>query len=128
MKCVCLLLGGDDRRVLIWNVEKALSDISKPWTLKGEHTSNIFCLGFDLENTKVFSGGNYPKNQIFCIYNIYILISLFTPSPFSPYTCQGLPDNSKRGGVVLIRLLHNENLKIREHLEKLNYVRKNLFI
>lgn len=50
--------GGDDRRVLIWNVEKALSDISKPWTLKGEHTSNIFCLGFDSENTKVFSGGN----------------------------------------------------------------------
>ncbi|XP_061173798.1 DDB1- and CUL4-associated factor 5-like isoform X2 [Saccostrea echinata] len=50
--------GGDDRRVLIWNVEKALSDISKPWSLKGEHTSNIFCLAFDTENTKVFSGGN----------------------------------------------------------------------
>lgn len=126
MKCVCLLLGGDDRRVLIWNVEKALSDISKPWTLKGEHTSNIFCLGFDSENTKVFSGGNYLKNQI--LYLQYLHNRSVYPSPFSPYTCQGLPDNSKKGGVVLIRLLHNENLKIREYLEKLNYVRKNLFI
>lgn len=127
MKCVCLLLGGDDRRVLIWNVEKALSDISKPWTLKGEHTSNIFCLGFDSENTKVFSGGNYPKNLIF-------LFTLFTQSvclPLPPFllTLVRVCLTILRGeGVVLIRLLHNENLKIREYLEKLNYVRKNLFI
>lgn len=97
MKCVCLLLGGDDRRVLIWNVEKALSDISKPWTLKGEHTSNIFCLGFDLENTKVFSGGNYLKNQILYLQYLHINQSVY-PLPLSPHTCQGLPVNSKKGG------------------------------
>lgn len=51
------LLGGDDRRVLLWNMEKALSDIGSPFIMKGEHNSNIFCLAFDNENRKVFSGG-----------------------------------------------------------------------
>ncbi|KAJ8309567.1 hypothetical protein KUTeg_014441 [Tegillarca granosa] len=50
--------GGDDRRVLLWNMEKALSDIGSPFIMKGEHNSNIFCLAFDNENRKVFSGGN----------------------------------------------------------------------
>lgn len=128
MKCICLLLGGDDRRVLIWNVEKALSDISKPWTLKGEHTSNIFCLGFDSENTKVFSGGNYLKNQILYLQYLHINQSVY-PLPVFLLTLVRVCLTILRGeGVVLIRLLHNENLKIREYLEKLNYVRKNLFI
>lgn len=50
--------GGDDRRVLLWNVEKALSDIGSPRSMKGEHNSNIFCLTFDHDNNKIFSGGN----------------------------------------------------------------------
>ncbi|XP_003962414.2 DDB1- and CUL4-associated factor 5 [Takifugu rubripes] len=53
-----LVSGGDDRRVLLWQMEKAIHGRSKPVKLKGEHRSNIFCLAFDSSNTKVFSGGN----------------------------------------------------------------------
>ncbi|RWS03316.1 DDB1- and CUL4-associated factor 5-like protein [Dinothrombium tinctorium] len=54
----CLVSGGDDRRVLLWDVEKAISGIGKPSIMKGEHNSNIFCLGFNLNNTRLFSAGN----------------------------------------------------------------------
>lgn len=50
--------GGDDRRVLLWNVEKALSEIGEPFSLKGEHNSNIFCLAVNNSNSKLYSGGN----------------------------------------------------------------------
>ncbi|XP_045175109.2 uncharacterized protein LOC123536202 [Mercenaria mercenaria] len=50
--------GGDDRRVFLWDVEKALSDIGKPSVMRGEHNSNIFCVAFDIGNTTAFSGGN----------------------------------------------------------------------
>ncbi|KAM6912986.1 DDB1- and CUL4-associated factor 5 [Xenentodon cancila] len=53
-----LVSGGDDRRVLLWDMEKAIHGRSKPVKLKGEHLSNIFCLAFDSTNKKVFSGGN----------------------------------------------------------------------
>ncbi|XP_014897082.1 DDB1- and CUL4-associated factor 5 isoform X1 [Poecilia latipinna] len=53
-----LVSGGDDRRVLLWDIEKAIHSHSKPVKLKGEHLSNIFCLAFDSSNSKVFSGGN----------------------------------------------------------------------
>ncbi|KAK7103564.1 hypothetical protein V1264_018436 [Littorina saxatilis] len=50
--------GGDDRRVLLWNVEKALSDIGEPISMAGEHNSNIFCLAINKTNSKIYSGGN----------------------------------------------------------------------
>ncbi|XP_078133454.1 DDB1- and CUL4-associated factor 5 [Sander vitreus] len=53
-----LVSGGDDRRVLLWHMEQAISARTKPVKLKGEHLSNIFCLAFDSTNKKVFSGGN----------------------------------------------------------------------
>ncbi|KAG9336746.1 hypothetical protein JZ751_003094 [Albula glossodonta] len=53
-----LVSGGDDRRVLLWHMEKAIHSRSKPLKLKGEHLSNIFCLAFDSTNKRVFSGGN----------------------------------------------------------------------
>ncbi|KAM9842103.1 DDB1- and CUL4-associated factor 5 isoform 2-T2 [Aulostomus maculatus] len=53
-----LVSGGDDRRVLLWHMEKAIHARSKPVKLKGEHLSNIFCLAFDSTNKRVFSGGN----------------------------------------------------------------------
>lgn len=49
--------GGDDRRVLVWKVQEALSGIDHPKAMKGQHNSNIFCLSFDHSNTKIFSGG-----------------------------------------------------------------------
>uniref|UniRef100_A0AAY4AAP5 Ddb1 and cul4 associated factor 5 n=1 Tax=Denticeps clupeoides TaxID=299321 RepID=A0AAY4AAP5_9TELE len=53
-----LVSGGDDRRVLLWHMEKAIHARAKPVKLKGEHLSNIFCLAFDSTNKLVFSGGN----------------------------------------------------------------------
>lgn len=53
-----LTLGGDDKRVLIWDIEKSLSGISNPRSLTTEQSSNIFCLGFDSKNRKLISGGN----------------------------------------------------------------------
>ncbi|XP_045065006.1 DDB1- and CUL4-associated factor 5-like isoform X2 [Coregonus clupeaformis] len=54
-----LVSGGDDRRVLLWDLERVLHARSaKPLILKGEHLSNIFCLAFDSTNKRVFSGGN----------------------------------------------------------------------
>lgn len=56
--------GGDDRRVLLWHMEKAIHGRSKPVKLKGEHRSNIFCLAFDSSNTKVFSGGESRQTRL----------------------------------------------------------------
>jgi DDB1- and CUL4-associated factor 5 len=49
--------GGDDRRVLLWNVQEAISGIGVPSAMKGEHHSNIFCIAFDNCNKKIFSSG-----------------------------------------------------------------------
>ena len=55
-----MVSGGDDRRVLLWNVDRATMSDGRyqPARMEGEHESNIFCLDMDWENTKVFSGGN----------------------------------------------------------------------
>lgn len=70
-----IISGGDDRRVLLWHMEKAIHSRSKPVKLKGEHLSNIFCLAFDSTNTKVFSGGKSP------IYLISAFSLHFFPFP-----------------------------------------------
>ena len=62
--CLYEFSGGDDRRVLVWQVEKMLSDIGTPSMMSGEHNSNIFCIAFDLHNRTIFSGG---KAKIYCI-------------------------------------------------------------
>lgn len=53
-----LLVGGDDRRVLLWNVEKSIIDKEEPQVMLKQHLSNIFCLSFDSKNTRIFSAGN----------------------------------------------------------------------
>ncbi|XP_032882748.1 DDB1- and CUL4-associated factor 5 [Amblyraja radiata] len=53
-----LVSGGDDRRILLWHIDKSIHSKAKPTQLKGEHLSNIFCLAFDSTNTNLFSGGN----------------------------------------------------------------------
>ncbi|XP_033228177.1 DDB1- and CUL4-associated factor 5 isoform X2 [Belonocnema kinseyi] len=50
--------GGDDRRVLLWRVEQAIQGIGKPTVMRAEHSSNIFCLGYDNSKSKIFSAGN----------------------------------------------------------------------
>ncbi|XP_038075186.1 DDB1- and CUL4-associated factor 5-like [Patiria miniata] len=53
-----LASGGDDRRVLLWNVQEALSLDKKFEVMIGEHHSNIFSLAFDSHNSRIYSGGN----------------------------------------------------------------------
>ncbi|ESP03038.1 hypothetical protein LOTGIDRAFT_110630, partial [Lottia gigantea] len=55
--------GGDDRRVLLWNTQKAMWRKGSPSCMKSEHRSNIFCIAFDKDNEKIFSGGN--DEQVF---------------------------------------------------------------
>ena len=57
-----LASGGDDRRILIWDVSKALDQRPKARKImKATHESNIFCIDFDCGNRKLFSGGNDEK-------------------------------------------------------------------
>ena len=58
-----MVSGGDDKRVLCWDVDKAVTPPGRPATyqptvMTAEHESNIFCLGFDERKTKIYSGGN----------------------------------------------------------------------
>lgn len=55
--------GGDDRRVLVWNLDKDVLSAQdgrkcSPKTLKSYHQSNISTLAWDNENKRIFSGGN----------------------------------------------------------------------
>lgn len=51
-------LGGDDKRILVWKVQKAIVENEEPMVLEAEHRSNVFALGFDCHIKKVLSGGN----------------------------------------------------------------------
>ncbi|XP_078671583.1 LOW QUALITY PROTEIN: uncharacterized protein LOC144911481 [Branchiostoma floridae x Branchiostoma belcheri] len=53
-----LISGGDDRRVLLWQLDQALQEQGQPAEMKGHHISNIFCLAFNSDNTRIFSAGN----------------------------------------------------------------------
>ncbi|XP_062534582.1 DDB1- and CUL4-associated factor 5-like isoform X1 [Armigeres subalbatus] len=53
-----LVSGGDDRRVLLWHVDKAILEKEFPTSMNKQHLSNIFCLGLDSRNNRIFSGGN----------------------------------------------------------------------
>ncbi|CAH0594333.1 unnamed protein product [Chrysodeixis includens] len=53
-----ILIGGDDRRVMLWQFGQAILDRGKPEAMKAAHQSNIFCLGITNDNQKIYSGGN----------------------------------------------------------------------
>ncbi|XP_063977843.1 DDB1- and CUL4-associated factor 5 [Diachasmimorpha longicaudata] len=53
-----IVSGGDDRRVLVWKVQQALEGVGQPMAMRGQHGSNIFCLGYNSSNSKIFSAGN----------------------------------------------------------------------
>eukprot|EP00088_Acartia_fossae_P028888 TRINITY_DN2969_c0_g1_i1.p1 TRINITY_DN2969_c0_g1~~TRINITY_DN2969_c0_g1_i1.p1 ORF type:complete len:951 (-),score=207.47 TRINITY_DN2969_c0_g1_i1:858-3710(-) len=53
-----LVSGGDDRRVLLWNLEEALEGKGHKRCMAAEHRSNIFCLDTDKSLSKIYSGGN----------------------------------------------------------------------
>ncbi|KAL4238831.1 DDB1- and CUL4-associated factor 5 [Mactra antiquata] len=95
--------GGDDRRILLWNVEKALSDIGKPMVMKGEHNSNIFCVAFDITNNVAFSGGN-DEQVIVHDLNVGETIDAFahneavyglSPDPTNPYVFASSCDDGR---------------------------------
>lgn len=52
---------GDDRRILLWNMVKALTSSETPTVpvmMKAEHNSNVFCMAFDCNDQLIISGGN----------------------------------------------------------------------
>ncbi|CAG7836581.1 unnamed protein product [Allacma fusca] len=53
-----LASGGDDRRILLWNVDKAIHGKEEPTVMQAEHGSNVFALALDNSNRKIFSAGN----------------------------------------------------------------------
>jgi len=59
-----MLTGGDDRRILVWDVERALDAAGWPAVMMGEHHSNIFCVTFNNSNTKIFSGGQHVSYTV----------------------------------------------------------------
>lgn len=52
------MIGGDDRRVLLWNVDKAIVSKEEPKVMQAEHLSNVFSLDFNCHSEKIFSAGN----------------------------------------------------------------------
>jgi DDB1- and CUL4-associated factor 5 len=61
LDCCHFVSGGDDKRVLLWNINKdVLANNTKPspHIMRGQHHSNIFTLAWDNENNKIISGGN----------------------------------------------------------------------
>lgn len=52
------LTAGDDRRVLLWNVDKAIVSKEEPHVMQAEHLSNVFSLDFSCSAQRVFSAGN----------------------------------------------------------------------
>ncbi|XP_026690017.2 DDB1- and CUL4-associated factor 5 [Ciona intestinalis] len=54
-----LASGGDDKRVLLWNVGETLMNPNyKPTAMETLHISNIFCLDFTADNQYLLSSGN----------------------------------------------------------------------
>lgn len=55
-------IGGDDKRVLIWNVHQAIVSVQrttpKPIVLQAAHRSNVFALAFVSSQQKIISAGN----------------------------------------------------------------------
>lgn len=50
--------GGDDRRLLLWNIGQTIFDIKGPSVIDTQHISNINSCCFDAEDKKVATGGN----------------------------------------------------------------------
>lgn len=62
-------IGGDDRRVLLWRLDDVVSggtDVPSRAMVK-QHQSNIFCLGFNANKSKILSGGN---DQVVLVHDV----------------------------------------------------------
>lgn len=101
-----LVSGGDDRRVLLWHMEKAIHTRTKPVKLKGEHLSNIFCLAFDSTNKKVFSGGNDEQVMLHDVermetLNVFLHIDAVYSLSVSPVNDNVFASSSDDGRVLI---------------------------
>jgi WD repeat-containing protein 22 len=62
-----LASGGDDKRVLIWNMSQILFNETNqsPIILNATHLSNIFSIKFDNQNRRIISAGKSRKLSSF---------------------------------------------------------------
>ena len=74
-----MIQGGDDRRVVVWNVEKCVYRNGSPVIMKGEHRSNIFCTVFDIENRHIFSAGR----NLVVLHSVGFLCLLHKKLPYT---------------------------------------------
>ncbi|KAK9875394.1 hypothetical protein WA026_007789 [Henosepilachna vigintioctopunctata] len=71
-----LISGGDDRRVLLWSLPKVLFGDGNPVAMHTDHSSNIFCLDFNSNNTRIFSGGNDDQAIVHDVNTRYFVVKL----------------------------------------------------
>lgn len=84
--------GGDDRRVLLWKLEEAMAGIGEPHAMKNQHYSNIFCLSFNNDSTKIFSGGN-DDSVIVHDSNTYVSFAFVECNSIFFSICHNFNDN-----------------------------------
>lgn len=75
-------LGGDDRRVMLWQFGQAILDHGKPEPMRAVHQSNIFCLGITGDQQKIYSGGNDDIVRSFLYFN---MVGIVISSYYSMY-------------------------------------------
>ena len=65
--------GGDDQRVLVWNIAAALSGVTSctPTAMETKHFSNIFTVNFSCDNSYIFSAGWFAVLKILSLLCFY---------------------------------------------------------
>ncbi|KAL3286132.1 hypothetical protein HHI36_000644 [Cryptolaemus montrouzieri] len=71
-----LISGGDDRRVLLWSLPRILHGTDSPVAMHTNHLSNIFCLDFNSNNSRIFSGGNDDQAIVHDVNTRYLVVRL----------------------------------------------------
>ncbi|XP_059166658.1 DDB1- and CUL4-associated factor 5-like [Physella acuta] len=95
--------GGDDRRLLIWNVAQTIFNKKKPTVIDTLHISNINSCCFDVDNKKVATGGNdgqvivhdFNVCQSTAVYGLSDAIYCLSPDPVNSTILATASDDGK---------------------------------
>ncbi|KAH9519536.1 DDB1- and CUL4-associated factor 5 [Bulinus truncatus] len=95
--------GGDDRRLLLWNVGQAIFDSKAPTVIDTLHISNINSCCFDADNRKVATGGNdgqvivhdFNVKQSTAVYGLSDAVYALSPDPINSTIIATASDDGK---------------------------------